>query len=391
MSPRIAIVGAGPHALTVAARLVRRRPELVGSMTVFDPRGCWLAAWEGQFARHEIPHLRSPSVHHPHPSPDAFGRFDGAVYARGVSRYRLPETESFSEFCRTIVKEFDLGDRVDDRYVAAVEPRDSGMEVHLSDGTAVAVDAVVVATNPTRPRIPVWAERLMQDPTTQTTDGMAIDLREYRPSRSEHVVVVGGGLTAGHLAMGAIARGAQVTLVARRPIRAQMFDADPGWMGPKYLDGFGCIEDWSRRADMIRDARDGGTMTPMMRTTLDESVRSGALELREGAEVSTTRSTGGRPALQLDDGSTLRPDRVWIATGTVPDIAACEPLAALTSSRPVQCIDGLPVVDGSLQWPGCPVFLTGALAALRIGPVARNLAGARMAAVRISAALLGAR
>jgi hypothetical protein len=47
----------------------------------------------------------------------------------------------------------------------------------------------------------------------------------------------------------------------------------------------------------------------------------------------------------------------------------------------------LPVLDEHLRWPGCELFVMGGLAALQLGPVARNLYGARMASGRIVPAL----
>ncbi len=45
------------------------------------------------------------------------------------------------------------------------------------------------------------------------------------------------------------------------------------------------------------------------------------------------------------------------------------------------------VLDEYLRWPGCELMLMGGYAALQLGPVARNLAGARMAGDRLVRAL----
>jgi hypothetical protein len=64
---RVAFVGAGPHALTVATHLLALDPQLAhGELLVVDPSGGWLAAWRRRVTAFEIPHLRSPVVHHPH-------------------------------------------------------------------------------------------------------------------------------------------------------------------------------------------------------------------------------------------------------------------------------------------------------------------------------------
>ncbi|MGL4619421.1 MAG: FAD/NAD(P)-binding protein, partial [Chroococcidiopsis sp.] len=71
----IAIIGAGPHALTLIAYLLQKRKKLRHGFAVFDPSGMWLQQWQQQFAAFEIPHLRSPAVHHPDPNPYALRKF----------------------------------------------------------------------------------------------------------------------------------------------------------------------------------------------------------------------------------------------------------------------------------------------------------------------------
>jgi hypothetical protein len=48
---------------------------------------------------------------------------------------------------------------------------------------------------------------------------------------------------------------------------------------------------------------------------------------------------------------------------------------------------GLPVLDACCRWPATEVHLMGELAALQAGPLAPNLAGARIAAERIVSAM----
>jgi hypothetical protein len=47
----------------------------------------------------------------------------------------------------------------------------------------------------------------------------------------------------------------------------------------------------------------------------------------------------------------------------------------------------MPVLDSHLRWQGCELFMMGAWAMLQVGPVARNIAGARMASDLIVPAL----
>lgn len=67
----IAIIGAGPQALTLVTHVLQKKRSWGDRLGVFDRAGTWMAQWKQQFAALEIPHLRSPAVHHPDPNPYA--------------------------------------------------------------------------------------------------------------------------------------------------------------------------------------------------------------------------------------------------------------------------------------------------------------------------------
>lgn len=87
--------------------------------------------------------------------------------------------------------------------------------------------------------------------------------------------------------------------------------------------------------------------------------------------------------LRLRSGEELRAHRVILATGfdrTRPLPAWVDAAAAAMELPRAPC--GAPVLDDSLQWaPGLHVM--GAGAELVLGPTARNISGARMAAQRL--------
>ena len=65
----IAIIGAGPQALTLVTHTLQKKDKLRSRIQIFDPSGTWMTRWHQQFAAQEIPQLRSPAVHHPDPNP----------------------------------------------------------------------------------------------------------------------------------------------------------------------------------------------------------------------------------------------------------------------------------------------------------------------------------
>jgi hypothetical protein len=76
---------------------------------------------------------------------------------------------------------------------------------------------------------------------------------------------------------------------------------------------------------------------------------------------------------------------VWLATGHTFHVGAEPLLEDLCRTHPVRVVAGLPVLAGDCRWPGTAVHLMGGLAGLQLGPLARNIAGGRMAAERIAA------
>ncbi len=87
------------------------------------------------------------------------------------------------------------------------------------------------------------------------------------------------------------------------------------------------------------------------------------------------------------DGDVFECDRIWYATGRELDASQHSLLQEIQRCFPTEMVNGLPVLDVHLRWPGCELFVMGGLAALQVGPVARNLRGAQIASDRIVEAL----
>ena len=201
------------------------------------------------------------------------------------------------------------------------------------------------------------------------------------------------GSPVGTLAIGAVKRGAKVLMMAQRTFQEKIFDAEPGWLGPKYLKGFHAEPNMQARWEMVQQARNGGSLTPAIMTYLRKLERQGQITFYEHCQVSAAQWNGDAWKVRCDNHSahtcmTHQPiHRVWLATGTTFDIKAHPLLKDLLTKHPIPTVNGLPVLDERLRWPGCELFLMGAWAALRVGPVARNLFGGKLASERIVPAL----
>lgn len=83
-------------------------------------------------------------------------------------------------------------------------------------------------------------------------------------------------------------------------------------------------------------------------------------------------------------------DHVYFATGTQLDARDLGLLETMNQKYPVEMYGGLPGLTDDLKWSqDIPLFLTGKLATLQIGPGAANLEGARLSAERIAWAIDG--
>jgi glycine/D-amino acid oxidase-like deaminating enzyme len=381
--PSVLIVGAGPAGLACAVSL--RCHGLGDGLAVLDPSGRWLATWHERFRRQDIPHLRSPAVHHPHPDPFALlgaGGTDGLVQSGGT---KLPTTARFAAFVEHLVERADLRGTVHPAAARSLRLEDGRAVVTTTDGTTSRPDRVVLATNRRTPVVPAALLALDGDPRLVPSDHA--DVR--RTPDHGRVVVVGGGLSAAHLAIGAARRGADVTLLARRRLSVRRFDVHPSWLGPKKRRPFEAEPDPERRRTAIDRARGGGSVPHRARRELETCVEAGGLELRERCELVDVRTAGDALRLRCSDGEALDADEVWLATGGHVDVRDDPLCRALLAAHPTPIAGGLPELGADLRWPGTNVHLTGFAAALRLGPTAGNLVGHRRAALRIVAGIRG--
>jgi cation diffusion facilitator CzcD-associated flavoprotein CzcO len=391
----IAVIGAGPQALTLTSQLLQRKPKLRSQLQVFDPSGTWLKQWKQQFNCYEIPHLRSPVAHHPATDVFALRRF---AESRSTALHppNLPGSRLFEDFCQDLINKSQLQDHVVSASVAEIIVKGQrSFELLLQDGSIVAAKRVIVATGAGKPVLPEWFEQLEGErqgkqqskyPSDRLLHASQVDLRQVNCA-GERILIVGGGLTTGHLAIGAIARRAHVTLMHRRQFYGKLFDADPNWVKSKSLSRFQAESCWHTKAEIVLGARNGGSLTPTVLAQLRRQEAAGQLEFQENCQVVQVAWRNHQWWVQCSQGSEQTYDRIWVATGSQVNVLAHPLLGKLQAQYPTEIVSGLPVLDRQLRWPGLELFVMGGLASLQLGPTARNLSGARIASDRIVDAL----
>ena len=145
---------------------------------------------------------------------------------------------------------------------------------------------------------------------------------------------------------------------------------------------------------MIQNARNGGSLTPTILTQLRWQERQGQLSFYEQCEVQSAAWQEDAWNLTCNQSGVhhciarQRIDRIWLATGSTLDVERWPLLANIRAIDPLPLVNGLPVLDEHLRWSGSNLFVMGGAAALQLGPVARNLFGARLASHRIVPALI---
>ncbi len=369
----LVVAGSGPQALTLCCLLLQKRPQWRRRLRVLDPSGTWLERWNTQMRRYEIPWLRSPSPHHPHPNPHALRRF-AQERQRGAELegpYGLPHTELFADFCRSVVDDFQLADRVQAVAVERIRLAPSGddaMELDLSDGSVLAPRRLVIATGAEAPVLPDWVQAIEDPyPADALRHSQSLDLGACRGLVGQHLVIVGGGLTSAHLALGAIRRGARSACSAGGDCGAK----------PSMPTRAG----WGRGTSRTSGRNPAGTVAvcrfwrPVMAARSPPNWPAGCSRRRRPEPCSWTRGVRSpRPA-----GARA------IGCCTAVMAASTGPTA---SGWPQALIEDWPVLSGDLRWPGTQVHVMGGLSVLQLGPAARNLFGGREAAQRICRAAL---
>ena len=380
----VCILGAGPHGLAAAVHLLWARPSI--RLRVIDPSGAWLSTWHGQMARAEIETLRSPIVHSPSPDPSALQRHVTKMrLPRSGLPYDPPTVDAFASFCTQLIEQAALNAPTAS-LPQKITSRQGGVHIETGD-EVIRAGHIIVAANPHHRHAPDWAEPLPDHQAQLLTYADDIDLRQTPNLEGKEIVVIGGGLSASHLVCGATKRGANVHLVTRRPLETRHFDTDPGWLGPKYLRAFTAEPDPTKRLTMALAARGGGTIPPWMQSQLEDLTSNGTLTIHDTASVQSGSIQPGACRLTLDNAAEINADRVWVATGTTPDIATMSCLAELTPG--LRLVGTYPIVDENLQLGDHPIYVMGRLATLTLGPAAGNLWGARHAARRITKAITG--
>ena len=376
------IIGGGIHGVHLAARLIGEGGVLPSKLRIVDPNPSLLERWKLNTHVTGMRHLRSPSVHHLDLESWSLRHYADKKKSKQLGMfappYARPALALFNAHCDKVIETYALAELHIRASAVGCETQSVGVSVELSSGETVESLNLIFAIGASeQPFYPGWASQAY--PSIHHV--FAPNFNGW-PSRTEAVVVVGGGISAGQVALRLAKEGHDVHLVSRHPMREHQFDSDPGWLGPKFMRLFEAERDMDRRRAMITDARHRGSVPPDVKRGLVRAIDQGTLSWYE-ASVDALDTADETLMMQLSSGAEILADRVLLATGFSGRRPGGTMLDRFVESARLPCAScGYPIVDESLMWqPG--IYVSGPLAELELGPTSRNIAGARRAGDRL--------
>jgi len=367
------IVGAGPFGLAMAAHADRRG---IDHIVVGRPMSFW---------REHMPSgmlLRSGCDWHL--DPDEEHTLEAFLATSGR---RPQDVEPLSLECYLQYADwFQERKGIRPRPALVNELRSVGpaFEAILDDGGIVASRRVVLALGfgafanvPDRLAALVPADKRSHTCDVKSFDGFA----------GGSVLIVGGRQSAFESAALLAEAGAREVHVCHRHDTPSFESSDWSWVTP-LLERIAAEPDWYRSLpESERAALDTRFWTegrlklePWLAPRLDRP----EISIRPSTEIVACESDAGPLLLTLDDGSRIRVDHVLLATGYKPSYPRIPILEAGALDGRIECRDGFPVLDASMQTTVEGLHVTSLPATRDFG-----LFFAFTAAVRASARIIG--
>ncbi|MGO9740626.1 MAG: NAD(P)-binding domain-containing protein [Roseiarcus sp.] len=392
MMVRVAVIGAGPNGLSIAAHLNARglQPLVFGRPMEFwrssIPRSMKLKS-DGYASN-----LSEPSGRH---TLKAYCEAQGRPYADTNPPIPLETYIAFSEaFQRKFVPQ------VDTRFVETISLEREGFALRLDDGAAIEADEVVVATGAGAfANIPAPLAHV--SPARMSHSSRISDCARFAGKR---VLVVGAGASAIDVAASMVVAGAEVRLVCRE--RA-LSVSDGGGTGALWRKlgtpdtPFGVA--WRRRLaatlqnlfsllpDWLRVDVVDNTLGPAPVWFIGPEIE-GRIRVLPGREVLGAAEDVDEDEVELELGRVgaqierVRADHIVLATGYRVELARLSLLSPELLSK-IDLIEGSPRLSATFESSVSRLYFAGAMAAYTFGPPLRFVYGADFAAKRIAAAI----
>ncbi|KAJ5674156.1 hypothetical protein N7462_009595 [Penicillium macrosclerotiorum] len=208
-----------------------------------------------------------------------------------------------------------------------------------------------------------------------------------------NVVVVGGGLSSAQILDMAVRKGVtKVWFLMRSDFKVKHFDIGLPWMG-KYKNfekaAFWSADTDEERLEMIKTARNGGSITPRYARIVKQHAAHHRASIHPRTVITSHQYSPDSQTWTLTTDPPIPDlpsiDYIYFATGAGADVREMPLMNNINRQYPIEIKEGLPCLTDDLMWrEDVPLYMTGRLGALRLGPGAPNLEGARLGAERIA-------
>lgn len=381
------IIGGGIHGVHLAHCLLQQTHMTKDDIRILDPHEELLHEWRRCARNCGMKYLRSSSVHHIDIHPFSLRRYAALPENRQDSNFIAPKDrpslELFDAHCRMVVDDHQLESLHIRGRVLELQNKVKYVSVVTAEETINARFVLLAIGMGEQPLWPTWAVRLREMGVSINhvfDPGFRLD--GYQAN--DPVAVIGGGISGGHISLRMTEQlNADVLLISRKELFVSNFDFAPGWIGPRYTEGFYRSPIEQRRQQIVA-ARAKGSVPEDMKRALDQAAALKQLTFLTDDITDAKCQNGG--ALLIGRQGRYDCQRIVLATGFMekrPGGAFISQAVNEFNLKTAAC--GFPVITPSLQWHN-RIFVTGPLSELQIGPVARNIVGARHSSGRITAA-----
>jgi cation diffusion facilitator CzcD-associated flavoprotein CzcO len=367
----VAIVGAGPYGLAVAAAL---RQSGIDHRVLGDPMSFWREMPKGMLLRSNwtatsIADYRGPVA------------LDAYLAASGQRFGRPVPIERFIEYGEWVQRQ--VAPEVDRRTVTKLERNNGGFELSLHDGDRLMAGRVVIAAGIAPfARRPAEFDALPTDLASHTS--MHRDMSRIAGKR---VIVVGGGQSALEGAALMHEAGSDVEVLVRKDHLNWLHGGKyhrmlgrwaklvyaPTDVGPMGLSRLVAVPDLFRRLPRsVQEAAARRSIRPAGALWLVDRLRD--VPIRLTWQVQRAERVGDQVRLVSTDGDSRVADHVLYGTGYQVDIARY-PFLPPELVRDIKLVNGYPVLRPGLESSVARLHFVGAPAAWSFGPIMRFVSG----------------
>ena len=437
------IIGGGIHGTHIAACLVGQRNINFNNICIIDNNDELLQSWKERTEATGMHFLRSSAGFHLDLDDESLRKQynNNKVEKKGKNNrrqhqsnmlfakdYERPRLDIFNEHCNQVIEKYGLQNMHKQGLATKIIPTEQHIQVNVkipsendsNEEITYFAEKVILALGNDEPAFPEWIDMddVQSGHITHLLDNHERMCEQSSISNSESVAVIGGGISAAHKVLQLSNRrghdSSSIHLISRHSLREQQFDTNQDYMMtssaakrsisnggyglPTRQREFMATESFIERREIIKRERISGTITPELyrgNNGLKYAIEDGKVIWNQAQIVKyTKRNEDGDRCyldLELSNGDLITVNKILLATGFKKGILPGGSLIynLIDEVKLEVCTNGcgFPLVDENLNWFENRIFVTGALSELEIGPSARNIAGARLAAERIVSAL----